>query len=176
MPRARAGSTGPTLLRERRSADGGLGDGRGRRPRSARDRVRSHLAGGPGEVIPRYGPLAGVAGTSDQSGPWDHVGASRILNLSDGTSVREELTAYAEGERFAYRLLPVKTPMRLLVNYAAGAWEFTDAGEDTTHVRWTVTFHPRRGRRWLIRALLAPLWERYQRQALALAVREAEQG
>jgi hypothetical protein len=127
------------------------------------------------KIFPRYGPLPAVVGTSDESGAWDHVGATRTVNLSDGSSVREELTAYVEGERFLYRLSPVKSPLRFVVRYAAGAWEFTDQPEGVTHVRWTYTFHPRQGRRWLVSAFLRPLWERYQRRALALAVREAEQ-
>jgi hypothetical protein len=72
------------------------------------------------KVFPRYGPLPAVVGTSEQTGAWDHAGASRIVNLSDGSSVREELTAYSEGERFSYRLFPVKSPLRFVVRYAAG--------------------------------------------------------
>lgn len=128
------------------------------------------------KIFPRYGPLPAVVGTRDQTGGWDHVGATRTVELSDGGSAREELTAYIDGSRFQYRLTPVRGPLRFMVEYAAGAWEFTDAGDGLTHVRWTYTFHPRTGRGWLVRGLLGPLWERYQRRALLLAIREAEQG
>jgi hypothetical protein len=115
------------------------------------------------KIFPRYGPLPAVMGTVMEGG-WDHVGARRTVQLSDGSSAQEELTAY------------ITSPLGMLVTHADGAWWFTEPVAGTTHIRWTYVFQPRPGRAFVVRALIAPLWERYQRRALALSVREAEQG
>jgi hypothetical protein len=127
------------------------------------------------KIFPRYGPLPAVMGTVMEGG-WDHVGARRTVQLSDGSSAQEELTAYLEPSHFAYRLSGITSPLGLLVTQADGAWWFTEPVAGTTHIRWTYIFQPRPGRALVVRALIAPLWERYQRRALALSVREAEQG
>jgi hypothetical protein len=53
-----------------------------------------------------------------------------------------------------------------------GEWWFWD-GCGRTHVRWTYTFQPRPGASALVRGAIAPLWKRYQRRALMLAIEEA---
>lgn len=127
------------------------------------------------KIFPRYGPLPAVVGTRMEGG-WDHVGARRTVELSDGSSAQEELIAYLEPSHFAYRLSGITSPLGMLVTHADGAWWFSEPAAGTTHIRWTYTFQPRPGRALLLRAFLAPLWERYQARALALSVREAEQG
>jgi predicted membrane protein len=127
------------------------------------------------KIFRGFGPLPAVVGTRGQTGAWDHVGATRIVELADGSEAREELVAYEAPRHFAYRLSGFTGPLRLLVSYADGAWWFSDAGGGTTHVRWTYVFQPYAGRASLVRAALAPLWRRYERQALAHAASEAEQ-
>jgi hypothetical protein len=126
------------------------------------------------KIFPRYGPLPAVVDTRDQTGGWDHVGASRTVVLSDGTTASEEMTAYVEPSHFAYRLGGFSGQMRFLVDHAHGAWWFCEAGEDRTRIRWTYTFVPHPGRSLVLRAAVVPLWTRYQSRALALSVREAE--
>ena len=53
-------------------------------------------------VIKRWGPLPGVKGVRDQSGEWDHVGATRTVLLEDGSSAHEELTAVNRPHHFGY--------------------------------------------------------------------------
>ena len=121
-----------------------------------------------------FGPLPAVVGTRAQGDGWDHVGATRIVELADGSQAREELTAYEAPRHFAYRVSGFTGPVRLVVAHADGAWWFTDIGDGIAHVRWSYVFQPRAGRALLVRALLMPIWVVYQQRALALAVREAE--
>jgi Polyketide cyclase / dehydrase and lipid transport len=126
------------------------------------------------KIFRGFGPLPRVAGTRDQTGPWDHVGARRVVELADGSEAHEELTAYEAPAHFAYRVSGFTGPLRHLVSHADGAWWFSDRGGDAGHVRWTYVFQPRPGRALLVRAAIAPLWTIYQRRALEHAIREAE--
>jgi Polyketide cyclase / dehydrase and lipid transport len=120
------------------------------------------------------GPLPAVVGTREQTGAWDHVGASRIVELSDGSQAHEQLMAYKPPRHFAYRLDGFTGPLRGLVSHADGAWWFSDAGDGATHVRWMYVFAPRAARASVVRAVIAPLWSVYERRALSLAASEAE--
>jgi Polyketide cyclase / dehydrase and lipid transport len=120
------------------------------------------------------GPLPAVVGTSEQTGGWDHVGASHIVELSDGSQAHEQLMAYEPPRHFAYRVDGFTGPLRGLVSYADGAWWFSDADAGATHVRWMYVFAPRAARASVVRAVIAPLWSVYERRALSLAVSEAE--
>lgn len=126
-------------------------------------------------IFTGYGPLPAVVGVRDQSGAWDHVGASRVVRLADGNEAREEITAYERPGHFGYRLEPLTGPLRLLVRAAEGAWWFSPEGDHTT-IRWTYVFHPRRVTRLPVRLVLAPLWRAYARRVLARAVRIVESG
>lgn len=125
-------------------------------------------------IFTGMGPLPGVAGTRGQTGDWDHVGATRTVELSDGSEAREAITAYDAPAHFAYRLDGFSGPLRLVVERADGAWWFSDGMRGGTQVRWTYVFVPRAGRRWLVRAAVAPLWRAYARRVLARAIAEAE--
>jgi hypothetical protein len=120
------------------------------------------------------GPLPAVTGTREQTGGWDHVGASRIVELSDGSHAHEQLMAYEPPRHFAYRVDGFTGPLRRLVSHADGAWWFSDAGGGVTHVRWRYVFAPCAARASVVRAVIAPLWGVYERRALRLAASEAE--
>jgi len=120
-----------------------------------------------------FGPLPAVAGTREQTGAWDHTGASRTVVLADGSTARERLTTYVPPHHFAYRLDALTGPLRLVAAGAEGAWWFAPTPRGT-RIRWTYVFEPRGGRAAIVRLLLAPLWRSYQRRALALAAAEAE--
>jgi hypothetical protein len=122
----------------------------------------------PERIFRGFGPLPTVTRTRAQSGGWDHVGATRVVELADGSEARERLTAYEAPSHFGYRLSGFTGPLRHLVSHADGEWWFSDRG-DATDVRWTYVFYPRTGRG----AAIAPLWRRYQQRALALAIAEA---
>jgi hypothetical protein len=46
------------------------------------------------KIFTGFGLLPAVVGTREQTGPWDHVGASRKPVLSDGTTAFEQITPY----------------------------------------------------------------------------------
>jgi hypothetical protein len=122
-----------------------------------------------------FGPLPAVTGTREQTGAWDHVGATRVVELADGSEAGERLVAYDAPGHFAYRVGPFTGPLRRLVDHADGAWWFTAAGDDASDVRWTYVFRPRsRLTAPVVRLAIAPLWRAYARRALALAIRRAE--
>ena len=126
-------------------------------------------------IFTGMGPLPAVVGTRDQTGAWDHVGATRTVQLSDGSEAREAITAYEAPAHFGYRLDAFTGPLRLVAEGADGAWWFSAAGAGGTDVRWTYVFAPRAGRRWLVRAAVAPLWRAYARRVLARAIAAAEE-
>jgi len=125
-------------------------------------------------IFTGMGPLPAVVGTRGQTGRWDHVGATRTVELSDGSEAREMITAHDAPAHFAYRLGGFTGPLRLVVEGADGAWWFSAGARGGTDVRWRYVFVPRAGRRWLVRAAVAPLWRGYARRVLARAIAEAE--
>ena len=129
-------------------------------------------------IFTGLGPLPAVTGTREQTGAWDHAGATRVVELADGTEARERLTLHERPHRFAYRVGPFTGPLRRVVDGADGAWWFAPAGGGdagaATAVTWTYTFRPRGLARPLVRVAVAPLWRAYARRALARAVAAAE--
>jgi hypothetical protein len=127
-------------------------------------------------VFPGMGLVPAVVSVRDQVGDWDRAGQTRVAVLADGSEAHEELTAVQRPEHFAYNLRIGGTLGRV-VPTAQGAWWFASADRPpgaATDIRWTYTFHPRPGAGVLVRLLLVPLWRRYARRSLALAVAIAE--
>jgi hypothetical protein len=120
--------------------------------------------------------MPGVGGVRDQTGPWDHAGATRVVQLTDGSEAPEQLTAVDRPHGFSYRVGPFTGLLRLLVSHADGAWEFRPGADGMTAIQWTYAFAPLPGRAGLVRLMLAPLWRRYAERALGLAVRAADAG
>ena len=111
--------------------------------------------------------LPGVAKTTDTTGPWDKAGSTRIVHLTDGTTVRETVTSATAPDYFAYRLTEFSSPMiRMLVKEARGQWWFTDSGSGL-QAKWTYTAE---GRSVLAMPILIPvikiLWNRYMSAAM----------
>src|SRR6188768_2575215 len=83
--------------------------------------------------------LPGVSKTTGTTGPWDKAGSTRIVHLTDGTTVRETVTSATAPDYFAYRLTEFSSPMiRGLVKEARGQWWFTDSGSGL-QAKWTYT-------------------------------------
>ena len=123
-----------------------------------------------------FGPLPAVVATADQTGEWDHVGARRVVKLSDGHEANERITAYDRPRYFAYRVGPFEAgPLRHVVVEVDGEWWFTARDATSTAIRWTYTFRPRRYATPVVRLLIARLWRGYAKRALALAIDEVEQ-
>ena len=112
-----------------------------------------------------YGPIPSIRGVRDQVGEWSSVGQTRVVLLTGGGSMREELTSVDPPRSFGYVLTDISGPMALLVGRADGEWTFTPSGTATT-VTWRWNIHSR----WALTALLLPvlgrLWKGYARQAL----------
>ena len=98
-------------------------------------------------VFKGWGPFPAVVGVQNQTGAWDHVGASRNPVLSDQTTANETLTEYTVGHSFAYEVTGFTNILGRLVEGVRGEWTFTPEG---TVIRWTYEFKPRRGRYFLV--------------------------
>lgn len=122
----------------------------------------------------RLGPMPGVTGTREQTSEWDRVGARRVVELSDGSEAREEITAHDAPRHFGYRVGSFTGPLRRLVEHADGAWWFAPSAAGGTDITWTYTFRPRRAAGPIVRLVLAPLWRAYARRALARGAAVAE--
>ena len=123
-------------------------------------------------VFRGWGPFPAVVGVENQTGAWDHAGASRKPKLSDGSTATETLTEYTPGHSFAYELTGFTNTLGRLVDGVRGEWTFTpDRGGAL--IRWTYEFKPRPGLRPLLALVLAPLWRRYMQAAVEAAARIA---
>ena len=110
---------------------------------TARDKVFDFVVAA--DVLPKvltgYGPLPAVTGTSEQSGPWDQPGASRLVHLKDDSTVREQVTGFERPQHFTYQVWDFTNPIiHRLADKAEGEWTFASA-DDGTHIVWTYTFY-----------------------------------
>ena len=95
------------------------------------------------KVLTGYGPLPAVVATSDTTGPWDRPGSARVVHLADGSTLREQVTAYRRPGYFSYRVWAFDNPViNSLASGGRGEWIFTDV-PGGTHVRWTYAFKRR---------------------------------
>ncbi len=117
------------------------------------------------KVFKKWGPFPAVRGANNQSGDWDTPGQTRNPDLSDGSTANEKLTEYTFPHSFAYELTDFTNVLGRLVGKVRGEWTMTPDGPNTI-VRWTYSFYPRFGRRFLVRWALAPLWRRYATRML----------
>ena len=115
----------------------------------------------------------GVRGSTNQTGAWDHVGASRNPDLTDGSTALETMAEYTRPSSFAYTLVDFTNVLGRVTEGVRGEWTFAPDG-DGTLIRWTYEFKPLPGRTTVVRHLLVPLWRRYMAQSLQSAVEVAE--
>jgi hypothetical protein len=118
-------------------------------------------------VFRGLGPLPAVAGVRDQSGPWESVGANRVVRLSDGSEAPERITAYERPSYFAYRVGPFDPIHGLVAAHADGGWWFADMGDGRTHIRWSYTFALEGPGALLARVAMPRIWRPYARRVLA---------
>jgi hypothetical protein len=119
--------------------------------------------------------MAGVSNTTDTTGPWDKPGSTRIVHLTDGTSVRETVTSATAPDYFAYRLTEFSSPrVGRLVKEARGQWWFTDSGSGL-HAKWTYTAESKTALGALILyPIIKILWNRYMKAAMKVTKERAE--
>jgi len=95
------------------------------------------------KVLTGYGPLPAVVATSDTTWPWDRPGSARVVHLADGSTLREQVTAYRRPGYFSYLVWAFDHPViNSLASGGRGEWIFTDV-PGGTHVRWTYAFKRR---------------------------------
>jgi len=128
------------------------------------------------DVFPKSkGPVPAVRGTSGQDGRWDVVGRSRSVHLSDGSTVREEITASEPNggalpagnvATFGYRVTGFSGAIGLLAREAHGTWRFEQVGPSKTLIEWAYTFVPRGWGSLPLRFILATFWRAYMRDGI----------
>lgn len=94
------------------------------------------------ELIRQHGPLPAIIDVSGHDAPWSEVGQARMHKLSDKSSVREELVAFAPHQTFAYHLSDFTGPFSVLTRDARAEWHFTTTGAAQTQIDWTYIFYP----------------------------------
>lgn len=125
------------------------------------------------KVLHRWGPIPGVAGTRENTGPWDRPGSQRTVVLQDGNTGREQVLDWVRPSRFEYRVDRFTGPFGRAVDHAIGSWEFTETGHGSAF-RWTYTFTARGPLAAALLAVALPVaWTRYMGQCAELCVRLA---
>ena len=119
--------------------------------------------------------MAGVTKTTDTTGPWNVPGSTRIVHLTDGTTVRETVTKAAAPDYFSYRLTEFSSSMvKGLVKEAGGQWWFTDNGSGL-QAKWMYTVESKNA---LAVIILFPfikiLWNRFMKAAIKNVKTRAE--
>lgn len=133
-----------------------------------RQRVFSTAAGmPPSDLIKPSLILPGIETMETPPPPWQGVGDTRHHDLTDGTSVDEEITAFAQDEYYAYRITGFEGPFGKLVSEGVGEWTFDWRGPEATHVTWDYRFTPKSSSvRPFVAAIVAALWPGYLKGAL----------
>jgi len=122
------------------------------------------------KVLRRWGPIPGVVGTRDHTGPWTTPGSERTVVLEDGTTARESLLVWERPSRFQYRVDHFISPLGRLIDHAMGSWEFDDRGTKSSF-SWTYSFHPRSFAATVpLQLLVRTAWARYMAQCADLTV------
>lgn len=127
------------------------------------------------KVMQKYGPIPGVAGIEEQTGPMHVPGSSRVLLLSDGTTAIEQVTSVEPPREVKYLLHELTGFFRHFVVEAQGELWFSEVGTRSTRVEWRYSFIGRNPAATLVLKLLIPLfWKGYMRSALTRSRRLAE--
>jgi hypothetical protein len=113
----------------------------------------------------RFGPLPPISGVEGQDGAWGTVGQTRTIKLSDGGTMREELTTVDAPGEFGYRITDITGAMRPLVASVEGRWAF-DAVGTGVRITWEWTVHPASSVAELAMPLFGWLWKGYARQVM----------
>jgi len=125
----------------------------------------------PSRFYPRFRVIPAVIAVTDQSGDWDAVGQTRVLHLSDGSSVRETTTDVERPGLFAYELTEFTRLFGRLVHHARAEWRFQPA-DGGTRITWSYTFFGLPGRGWIVAVIVRMAWAAYMRRVIVGLVDE----
>ncbi|KQS17376.1 SRPBCC family protein [Frigoribacterium sp. Leaf186] len=123
---------------------------------------------------PRAGVIPAVVAVHDQTGPWDAVGRTRRLELSDGSSVVESLVRVEPDGVFVYELSRFTGLLGRLVTGGRADWSYSSTPNGRTRVDWTYSFFARPGRGLIVRGIVRFAWAPYMRRVLVGIAREVE--
>jgi hypothetical protein len=111
-------------------------------------------------------PIPGVTSIEMLDGAVLETGARRRVQLSDGSTLREEVIALDRPRRHAYRWLDRPAfPLDWLVRSAIGDWTFS-GDESRTRVDWSYTFTLTSPLAWPLASAVAWLFQRWMQQSL----------
>lgn len=131
----------------------------------------------PRALIRKHGPLPAIVDTDANGAPWSAIGQVRRHSLSDHSSVREELTAFAHASTFSYRLTDFTGAVAPLLREARADWHFTQSAWGRTRIDWTYVFTATGPLAepflWFVVKLF---WPGYLHEALARVKEKAEAG
>ncbi len=113
-----------------------------------------------------YGPIPPIKEVLGQTGAWEAAGQTRIVRLTGGGSMREELTSIEPPQSFGYRLTEITGPLAPLVRFVEGRWQFSPTATGTT-VTWRWIIRPRSALAAPAMPVLGRLWKGYAQRALA---------
>jgi hypothetical protein len=122
---------------------------------------------------PKFGPLPAVLDVHNQTGPWDAVGQTRQLMLSDGGSVIEHLVHVDKPESFIYELSDFQKLFGKLVAGARAEWEYSSEGTGT-RIRWKYTFMPYPQGRIPVALIVKLFWAPYMKRVLPGIIAEID--
>lgn len=126
-------------------------------------------------VLHRWGPVPGVSGTRDLSGPWSRPGSERTVLLSDGNTARERVLVWERPTRFEYQVDDLTGLSGRLLHHAVGSWTFAPTGARGSRLRWTYTFHVAGvAAAGMLQLVARTAWARYMEQCADLCVARAE--
>lgn len=127
----------------------------------------------PSRFYPKFRVIPATVRVEGQTGAWDAVGQTRILRLSDGSSVRETTTDVERPGFFAYELTEFTKVFGPIIHHARAEWRF-EAIEGGTVISWTYTFFGKPGRGWIVSLIVNLIWAAYMRQVMPGLVAEVE--
>ena len=122
------------------------------------------------ETFPRLmhplGPIPGIARVEMLGGRPLERGAERLVTMTDGSEVLEEILDAERPSRHRYRWLrPPAPPFNLLVRTGEGDWRFAAAGRGT-RVEWTYTFDLTSALAYPLAVVVLQLFRRWMQRAL----------
>lgn len=112
-----------------------------------------------------YGPIPPIKGIREQTGAWDSVGETRIIELAGGGSARETLTTVNAPREFGYLLNDIAGPMALLMDHVDGTWLFEPSGTGT-EVTWRWALHAKSPISAPALPVFGRLWRSYAARSL----------
>jgi hypothetical protein len=127
----------------------------------------------PARFYPKFRVVPATVGVEGQTGAWDAVGQTRVLRLSDGSSVRETTKDVERPSFFAYELTEFTKAFGPIVDHARAEWRF-EAVEGGTLITWTYTFFGKPGRGWVVTLIVRLIWAAYMRKVMPGLVAEVE--